>query len=150
MPDHSPSNAFNLQRFVTAQDANDTFKHALTEITRGKKTSHWMWFIFPQLAGLGKTEIAKTYGIVDRAEAEAYLAHPVLGPRLVQCGEAVLGVTGRTAEEIFGPGDALKLRSSATLFASCSPSRSVFHRVLARYYGDEPDALTVSLLHEGR
>ncbi len=148
MPDQPHTDPLNLQRFVAAQDTDRTFEHALAEITRGAKTSHWMWFIFPQLAGLGKGAIAKTYSIGGRAEAAAYLAHPVLGPRLVQCAEAALGVTARSAESIFGTTDALKLRSSATLFASCSPEGSVFHRILARYYGDEPDAWTVRLLEE--
>lgn len=150
MQDQAQADPFRLQRFVTAQDAHRTFEHALDEITRGAKTSHWMWFIFPQLGGLGKREMAATFGISGRDEAQAYLAHPVLGARLVQCAEAALGVTGRTAQQIFGTTDALKLRSSATLFASVSPPASVFHRLLSRYYDDVPDARTVSLLHPAR
>lgn len=146
MPDQAEPDPFKLHRFITAQDSSRTFERALAEIRRGAKATHWMWFIFPQLTGLGKTEMATTYGISGRAEAEAYLAHPVLGARLVECAAAALDVNGKTAEQIFGAIDARKLRSSATLFAEVSPPGSVFHQLLLQYYVAGPDAVTVERL----
>lgn len=146
MTDEALLDPFNLRRFVAAQDHDRTFEHALAEIRRGAKTSHWMWYVFPQLRGLGRAEMAATYGITGAAEAEAYLAHPVLGPRLMECAAAALGVQGKTAEQVFGSTDALKLRSSATLFASVAPPGSVFHRLLSRYYDDVPDDRTLDRL----
>jgi uncharacterized protein (DUF1810 family) len=138
---------FTLSRFLQAQEG--TYDTALAELRRGRKTSHWMWFVFPQLAGLGRSSTAQFYAISSREEAEAYLNHPVLGPRLKTCAEALLGIEGKTATEILGSPDDLKLRSCATLFAAVSPPDSVFHRLLARYYSGEPDPRTLALLNAG-
>jgi uncharacterized protein (DUF1810 family) len=135
---------FDLDRFVSAQAG--VYDRVLAEIKRGRKDSHWMWFVFPQIDGLGFSATAKTYAIKSLDEARAYLAHPVLGPRLVECTEATLRIEGRTAEEIFGPIDAMKLRSSATLFAAVSPAGSVFHRLLEKYFHGEPDEKTRRLV----
>ena len=131
----------DLSRFVEAQQG--VYERALAEIRRGRKHSHWMWFIFPQIAGLGMSATSKLYAIRDLAEARAYLDHPVLGKRLLECAEAALGVEGRSALEIFGPIDQMKLRSCATLFARVSPAGSVFHRLLDKYFAGEPDDKTV-------
>ena len=133
-----------LQRFLDAQDG--VYEQALAELRAGRKRSHWMWFVFPQIAGLGHSSTAAYYAIADLAEARAYLAHPLLGARLAECAEALLGVTGRTAHEILGSPDDLKLRSSMTLFAQVAGPDSVFRRVLERYYGGEADARTLDLL----
>lgn len=134
----------DLIRFVAAQ--MDDYERALAEIRGGRKRSHWMWYIFPQYDGLGSSSTAKRYAIRSVAEAEAYLRHPVLGPRLVECAEAVVGVEGASAHEIFGSPDDLKLRSSATLFARVSPPGSVFERLLHKYYPAGPDRETLRLL----
>jgi uncharacterized protein (DUF1810 family) len=136
--------AYDLGRFLKIQAG--VYQTALSEIRRGRKSSHWMWYIFPQLEGLGFSEMAQRYALRSREEAEAYLAHPLLGPRLVECAEAALQVEGRSAHEIFGSPDDLKLRSSATLFAAVSPPGSVFHRLLDRFFGGAPDARTLELL----
>jgi len=133
-----------LQRFLEAQDG--IYDDALAELRAGRKRTHWMWFVFPQIAGLGRSATAVHYAIADLAEARAYLAHPLLGARLEECARAVLGVAGRTAHEIFGSPDDLKLRSSMTLFAQVAGPDSVFPRVLERYYGGEADARTLDLL----
>ncbi len=133
-----------LQRFLDAQDG--VYEQALAELRAGRKRSHWMWFVFPQIAGLGHSSTAVYYAIADLAEARAYLAHPLLGARLAECAGALLGVTGRTAHEILGSPDDLKLRSSMTLFAQVAGPDSVFRRVLERYYGGEADARTLDLL----
>ena len=133
-----------LDRFVQAQAAS--FDRALAELQSGHKRSHWMWFIFPQLAGLGASALSQHYAIQSLAEAEAYLQHPVLGRRLVECAEAVLAVEGRSALDIFGSPDNLKLRSCATLFAQVSPPGSVFERLLERYFDARPDERTLRLL----
>jgi len=135
---------FDLDRFLVAQEVQ--YDAALAEIRDGRKRSHWMWYVFPQIAGLGLSEMSQRYAIRSAAEARAYLEHPVLGPRLVECFEAVLGVAGRTAGEIFGSPDELKLRSCATLVASVSPPESVFERMLVRYFAGERDLRTVELL----
>jgi uncharacterized protein (DUF1810 family) len=135
---------FDLDRFLVAQEVQ--YDAALAEIRDGRKRSHWMWYVFPQIAGLGLSEMSQRYAIRSAAEARAYLEHPMLGPRLVECFEAVLGVAGRTAGEIFGSPDDLKLRSCATLFASVSPPESVFERMLDRYFAGERDRRTVELL----
>src|SRR4051812_48553905 len=135
---------YNLTRFTRAQESD--YEQALSEIRSGRKRSHWMWYVFPQFAGLGTSPTAQRYAIQSVEEARAYLAHPVLGPRLVECAEAVLGVAGRSATEIFGSPDDLKLRSSATLFATVSPPGSVFGRVLAKYYGGGADERTLRLI----
>ena len=138
---------FDLARFVRAQEGE--YGRALAELRGGRKRSHWMWYIFPQLAGLGSSETSRRYAIRSIDEARAYLEDPVLGPRLRECGEAVLGVEGRSAREILGSPDDLKLRSCATLFARASPPGSVFERLLARYFGGEPDPATLRLLEGG-
>src|SRR6476660_105164 len=129
------SDPFNLARFVSAQATK--YDGICEELRRGEKRTHWMWYIFPQFDGLGFSPTSKRYAIKSRAEAEAYLLHPVLGPRLVECSEAVLGVEGRAAYEIFGSPDDVKLKSCATLFACVSPPGSVFERVLVKYYQGE-------------
>ena len=135
---------FDLQRFVDAQ--HGVYESALGEITQGQKRTHWMWFIFPQIDGLGSSPAARHYAIKSREEAEAYLRHPVLGPRLAACAEAALAVDGRSAREIFGSPDDLKLRSSATLFAAVAPGGSVFERVIEKYFNGQPDPKTLELL----
>ena len=138
------SKPHDLQRFVEAQSA--TYEGALAEIAAGRKRSHWMWYVFPQLAGLGASATARKYAIASLDEAAAYLSHPLLGRRLTACAEAALGVEDRSAREIFGTPDDLKLRSSATLFAQISPAGSVFHRLLDKYFDGEPDGATLRLL----
>ena len=133
---------YELQRFVAAQDAGASYEQAAAELRRGRKTSHWMWFVFPQIAGLGQSSVSRMYAISGLAEAKAYLAHPVLGPRLVECAAIVGGLSGRTAEQIFGGIDALKLRSSMTLFLRAAPDQSVFRQVLDQYFGGNPDPAT--------
>ncbi len=135
---------FDLERFTRAQERD--FARALAEIKSGRKRSHWMWYIFPQIDGLGFSATSRRYAIKSLDEAKAYLEHPILGPRLVQCAEAVLAVENRSAEEIFGWPDVLKLRSSATLFACVAPSGSVFERILAKYYDGVGDPKTLQLL----
>ena len=134
----------DLERFVAAQDG--TYAVALAELRRGRKESHWMWWIFPQLAALGRSGTAKRYGIANLAEAEAYLAHPVLGPRLREAMEAMLAHRGRTAESVLGGVDAMKLRSCATLFAAVPGAAPEFREVLEAFYGGEADPLTVAAL----
>jgi len=135
---------YNLERFVAAQRGD--YKRALAELLRGRKQSHWMWYIFPQLEGLGSSEMSRRFAIKSAAEAKAYLAHPVLGLRLLACAEAVLSVEGRSALEILGSPDDLKLKSSATLFAAVTPPGSVFEQLLAKYYGGVRDEKTLELL----
>jgi uncharacterized protein (DUF1810 family) len=137
---------YNLERFVQAQ-AED-YKRALAEIQSGRKRSHWMWYVFPQLAGLGSSYTSKLYAVESVAEAEAYLAHPVLGPRLIECAEATLAVERRSAHDIFGSPDDLKLRSCATLFAHVSADGSAFHRILDKYFQGMPDDRTILLLKQ--
>jgi uncharacterized protein (DUF1810 family) len=141
---HSIDDPYHLGRFVTAQQ--DDFEQALAEVRSGRKRSHWMWYIFPQLDGLGFSSTAKHYAIKSIDEAKAYLDHPILGPRLLECVEAALGVEGQSATEIFGSPDDMKLRSCATLFSRVSPPGSVFGRLLDKYYGGEPDPKTLRLL----
>jgi len=134
----------NLGRFVQAQA--DDYEQALNEIRSGRKHSHWMWYIFPQFDGLGFSSTSRRYSIKSVAEAEAYLSHPVLGLRLLECAEAVLAVEGRSAFEILGSPDDLKLRSCATLFACASPAGSVFDRLLDKYFQSGRDGKTLRLL----
>jgi len=134
----------DLARFVEAQERD--FVRALSEIASGQKRSHWMWYVFPQVDGLGSSAMSRHYAIKSLAEAEAYLRHPVLGPRLRQCAEAVLAVDGRSAHDIFGSPDDMKLRACATLFARVSPDGSVFHRVIDTFWQGAPDAKTLALL----
>lgn len=144
MPPPDIADPHDLQRFVRAQEPDYT--RALSEITAGRKQTHWMWYVFPQLDGLAFSATAQRYAIKGIGEARAYLAHPVLGPRLAACAEAALRVEGRTALEIFGSPDDLKLRSCATLFAQVSPAGSVFDRLLDRYYGGKADSRTLQRL----
>lgn len=130
----------DLERFVKAQDSAGTYQRAVAELRGGRKTTHWMWFIFPQLTGLGRSEMAQAYAISDLAEAQAYLAHPILGPRLIECAEIVAAQQGRSAEQMFGGVDAIKLRSSMTLFAHAAPDQTIFQQVIDQYYdGQDPE-----------
>ena len=135
---------FGLSRFVEAQEIN--YAQALSELRSGRKRSHWMWYVFPQLAGLGNSSMAARYAIKSEDEARAYLAHPVLGPRLIECAETVLAIENRSAHDIFGSPDDLKLRSCATLFARVLPAGSVFEQVLDKYYSSAGDPKTLELL----
>jgi uncharacterized protein (DUF1810 family) len=135
---------FDLERFVRAQATN--YQEALAEIRGGEKVSHWMWYVYPQLAGLGFSSTARFYGLKGAAEARAYLAHPILGPRLRECCEAALAVEEKTAHDIFGSPDDLKLRSCATLFAAVAPDESLFRRLLEKYYAGRGDDKTLRLL----
>ena len=134
----------DLERFLTAQAS--TYDAALAELRAGRKRTHWMWFVFPQLRGLGRSETARFYGIVSLAEARAYLDHEVLGTRLVQCAEALLPHEGKSAREIMGSPDDVKLRSSMTLFAAVAGEGSVFSEVLDRFFDGQPDPLTLGAL----
>ena len=135
---------YDLNRFTRAQEG--VYEEVLSEIKSGSKQSHWMWYVFPQISGLGHSDIAKHYAIKNVEEAREYLKHPVLGNRLLECTKGVLAIEGRTASEIFGSPDDLKLRSSMTLFAVISGTGSVFHRVLDKYYWGEHDDRTLQLL----
>jgi len=136
--------AYDLERFLTAQQ--HSYDAALAELRHGRKTGHWMWFVFPQIAGLGRSPMSRRYAIGSLDEARAYLAHPVLAARLRECALAVLAVEGRTSEEVFGSVDAVKLRSSMTLFHRAASDEREFSDVLERYYGGVPDAATDALL----
>jgi uncharacterized protein (DUF1810 family) len=138
---------YDLNRFVRAQQ--DDYERALAEITSGQKRTHWMWYIFPQLDGLAFSPTAKRYAIKSIEEARAYLEHPILGPRLLTCAEAAVGVEGRSATEIFGSPDDLKLKSCATLFSAVAPPGSVFDRLLEKYYRGARDGKTLELLRPG-
>jgi uncharacterized protein (DUF1810 family) len=138
MTDH-----FGLERFVQAQ--NPVFRAVQGELAQGRKQSHWMWFVFPQIAGLGLSAMSRRYAIGSRAEAEAYLAHPVLGPRLIECTRLVLAVEGRTINAILGAPDDAKFRSSMTLFGAVS-DEPVFGEALARYFAGERDNPTLEIL----
>ena len=128
----------------------DDYEGALSEIKNGCKRSHWMWYVFPQFVGLGSSDMSTFYAITSVAEAAAYLAHPVLGPRLVECANATLAVEGRSARDIFGAPDDMKLRSCATLFAHVSPGDSVFHRIIDKYFAGQPDERTLALLERAQ
>ena len=138
---------YNLARFVQAQEGS--YEQAISEIRSGRKRSHWMWYVFPQFDGLGFSPTSKLYAIKSVAEAEAYLADPVLGRRLLESVTAALSVESRSAAEVFGSPDDMKLRSSATLFARISPPGSVFEQLLVRYFGGEPDDKTLRLIRPG-
>ena len=137
---------FELKRFVEAQDQGGTYEAAVAELRGGRKRSHWMWFVFPQIAGLGQSPTSRRYAIRSLDEARAYLAHPVLGPRLIQCAEILSELEGASAAEISGGIDAMKLRSSMTLFARADPATAVFQRVLEAYFAGEPDEATERML----
>ena len=137
---------YGLRRFVDAQEQANTYEHALDELRAGRKRSHWIWFVFPQIAGLGHSPMARTYAIASLAEAGAYLDHPALGPRLLECARALLANEDRTAVEILGEVDALKLRSSMTLFARAAPNEPLFREILDHFYGGEEDPATGQVL----
>jgi uncharacterized protein (DUF1810 family) len=138
--------SYNLERFVSAQNDGGLYVRALHELRRGQKTGHWMWFVFPQVAGLGMSELSQFYGIGSLAEARAFLNHPVLGARLVECATAVAGVADLTAEQILGEIDAMKLRSSMTLFHRAAPDEPLFPQVLDRFFAGIPDMQTDRIL----
>jgi uncharacterized protein (DUF1810 family) len=140
---HDP---FNLSRFTSAQDS--IYNNVLTELRRGEKRTHWMWFIFPQIDGLARSGTSKYYAIKSMEEARQYLKHPVLGKRLLECAEAVLAVERRSVSEIFGYPDDLKLKSSMTLFARAAGPQSVFVRILDKYFHGEQDVRTIDLLEQ--
>ena len=135
---------FHLERYVIAQ--KDTYAQALSELRRGQKQTHWMWFVFPQFDGLASSHTARFYAIKSTEEAEAYLHHPVLGLRLLESFEVILAIEGKAAKEILGFPDDLKLRSSATLFSVLPPHNPVFSQVIARFYEDGPDQRTLELV----
>ncbi len=137
---------FDLDRFVAAQDRSGTYDRVVAELRHGSKTSHWMWFVFPQIAGLGYSAMSQRYGISSLAEAQAYLAHPVLGARLRECAGIVAATAGRSAVGIFGSIDAQKLHSSMTLFHRADPDEAVFTQVLDDYFDGREDDATVSRL----
>jgi uncharacterized protein (DUF1810 family) len=140
------SDPFDLQRFVDAQDDGGSYERALAELQAGAKRGHWMWFVFPQIAGLGSSAMAQRYAISDLDEARAYLTHPVLAPRLVQCARALSGLGTDDAVAVLGPVDAQKLRSSITLFAAAAPEEQAFADVLARFFAGVRDEATLSRL----
>lgn len=140
------SDPYDLERFVAAQDAGGTYQRALSELRLGRKASHWMWFVFPQLAGLGLSPTSRKFAIASVDEAAAYLAHPVLGARLRECAGLLATGPGGTADEVLGTVDALKLRSSMTLFLRAAPDEVVFQQVLDRHFDGSPDPATDELL----
>lgn len=140
------TDAHDLERFVQAQERGATWTQALAELRAGRKVSHWMWFVFPQLAGLGRSSTARRYAISSLPEAAAYLRHDLLGPRLVEAAEVTASWAGRSAEDIFGSTDAMKLRSSMTLFAAAAPDRAAFTRVIDTFFAGRPDSATATLL----
>jgi uncharacterized protein (DUF1810 family) len=137
---------YDLGRFVAAQNAAGTYDRATAELRAGRKASHWMWFVFPQIAGLGQTPTSRTFAISSLDEARAYLRHPVLGPRLAECARLLAGARDRSAEQIFGPLDAQKLRSSMTLFLRAAPDEPLFSQVLSQYFDGRPDPATDRIL----
>jgi uncharacterized protein (DUF1810 family) len=140
---------FRLDRFVDAQDQAGTYEVAVSELRAGHKRSHWMWFVFPQIAGLGQSPTSRRFAISSLDEARAYLTHPVLGPRLLECTRVIAELQGPTAQDIFGGIDAIKLRSSMTLFAHADPDNPLFRRVLDAYFGGVADEATERLLAGG-
>ncbi len=143
-PEHSPADPYNLLRFVRAQAP--VYDRVLQELKAGTKMSHWMWFVFPQIRGLGHSPVSVEFGISGRTEAEAYLQHPVLGPRLKRCTQLVLQEEASTVTDIFGSPDDIKFRSSMTLFAQVSPDDDIFQRALQKYFAGAPDQLTLQRL----
>jgi uncharacterized protein (DUF1810 family) len=133
---------YNLERFVAAQNAGGIYGRAVAELRRERKTSHWIWFVFPQIAGLGLSATSRAYAISSLAEAKAYLQHEVLGPRLIECAGIVATARANTAEQIFGALDARKLHSSMTLFLRADPAEALFQQVLERYFHGLPDSAT--------
>jgi len=137
---------FDLDRFVAAQNSGGTYDQALGELQVGRKSGHWMWFVFPQISGLGKSATSRKYAISSLAEARAYLDHEVLGPRLLECALVLANHADQSAEDIFGGIDAKKLRSSMTLFLRAAPGETVFKTVLAQFFDGEPDPATDEIL----
>ena len=139
---------YRLERFVAAQDRGGTYERAVAELRAGAKVSHWMWFVFPQVAGLGRSAMASEFAILSVAEARAYLAHAVLGPRLVECVQAANAVQGRSAGDIFGYPDELKFRSCLTLFllAAAADAKAPFQLALDKYFAGQADAITLQKL----
>ena len=135
---------YNLQRFLDAQ--KPVFDSVLSELRRGRKQGHWMWFVFPQIDGLGRSSMASRFAIASAAEAKAYLQHPVLGPRLIECTRLVNAIEGRSVEQIFGYPDDLKFRSCMTLFAHAAAGNEIFTSALDKYFGGEPDPATLERL----
>jgi len=146
MTNNKKEDKFDLTRFVSAQ--THFYEQALKEVSNGKKQSHWMWYIFPQLRGIGRSSTSQRYGITSADEAYAYLEHELLGPRLITICEATLSIEGRSATDIFGKPDDIKLRSCATLFAFVSDANSVFHRILDKYFDGKSDRRTDRLLEK--
>jgi uncharacterized protein (DUF1810 family) len=138
---------FDLERFVDAQAG--VYESVISELRSGQKRTHWMWFVFPQIDGLAMSAMSRRYAISSLAEAREYLEHPLLGPRLVECCETILAVSGRSASQIFGYPDDLKLRSSMTLFATAAGADSVFEQVLDKYFNGKRDERTVEILGRG-
>ena len=143
------SDPYDLQRFVAAQDEAGTYARAVEELRAGRKRSHWIWFVFPQIAGLGRSPMARRYAIASLDEARAYAAHPVLGARLRECAAILTGLSGVSAEHVLGGIDAIKLRSSMTLFARAVPDEPLFAHVLDQWFGGVPDPATEERLREG-
>jgi uncharacterized protein (DUF1810 family) len=143
---HPQDSRFDLERFVMAQDDGGTYGRALAELRSGRKRTHWMWFVFPQLSGLGSSAMSQKYAVASLAEARAYLGHPVLGARLRECAAALLELEGRTAGDIFGGIDARKLHSSLTLFLRAAPDEDILQQVLDRYFAGAADPGTNRLL----
>lgn len=135
-----------LKRFVDAQNLTGTYETAVSELRTGRKVGHWMWFIFPQVTGLGHSYMSREFGISSVAEAQAYLLHPVLGPRLMECAQILMRVEGKSAAEILGAIDAMKLRSSMTLFMTAEPGEPIFSEVLAKYFHGSADQETIARL----
>ena len=143
-PAYPAGMALDLHRFVTAQDSGGTYDAAVRELRAGRKTGHWMWFVFPQVAGLGRSSTAQHYALAGLPDARAYLAHTVLGPRLVAAARTLLDLPGSDPVAVLGSVDALKLRSSMTLFDRADPTEPVFAEVLGRYFGGVPDEATLA------
>lgn len=142
------TSAYNLKRFLDAQENN--YDRALTEIRQGRKQGHWMWYIFPQISGLGFSETTKFYAIQDLNEAGAYLSHPTLGSRLIDISNAFLGIDGKSANAILGSPDDLKMKSSMTLFGLLSDTDPVFQAVLDKFFNGNQDAKTLAIVENGR
>jgi uncharacterized protein (DUF1810 family) len=140
------SDDVDLQRFVAAQDKGEIYDRAIDELRRGRKQSHWMWYVFPQIGGLGSSQMAEKYAISSLAEATAYVAHPVLGPRLVAAAKELTSIDSHDPVQVVGAVDSLKLRSSMTLFEKAAPQEPVFSQVLGQYYGGRRDEATLERL----
>ena len=137
---------YRLKRFVDAQNRTSTYNTVVSELRAGQKMGHWAWFIFPQVTGLGRSATSREFGISSIAEAQAYLRHPVLGPRLIECARILMGIKGKSATDILGTIDAMKLRSSMTLFMTAKPEERVFRDVLAKYFQGSADQETIARL----